>query len=140
MFCAPGRAFGGTVVAVSSFYVLRSWTHFRRYRGHRFQFSSFKISDPFSAIPRASCSVFMFCTPCPILSSRTRIRRFRMCRGLIFMFCAPGLIFVVSMASGLVFMYHGHGPSLHDFCNRTRFGRNRGCRVKFSILRSYIHF
>jgi hypothetical protein len=43
------------------FHVLRARTHFRRYRGRRVPFSCFARHDMFSAIPRASGPVFMFC-------------------------------------------------------------------------------
>jgi hypothetical protein len=38
MICAPGLIFGGTEGIVSRFHVLRSWTHFRRFRGRRVPF------------------------------------------------------------------------------------------------------
>jgi hypothetical protein len=61
MFCAPGHVFGDTEGVGSRFHVLRSRTHFRRYRGHRVPFSCFAHPYSFSAIPRASGPVFMFC-------------------------------------------------------------------------------
>jgi hypothetical protein len=54
MFCAPGLIFDGTEGVGSRVSVLRSRTYFRWYRGHRV---------PFSAVPRASCPVFMFGAP-----------------------------------------------------------------------------
>jgi hypothetical protein len=66
-FCAPRLVFGGTECIGS---------HFRRYRGRRVPFSCFARSrgrwlpfsffappSSFSAVPRASGPVFMFCTP-----------------------------------------------------------------------------
>jgi hypothetical protein len=38
MFSAPGYVFGGTKGVGSRFHVLRSWTHFRRYRGRQVPF------------------------------------------------------------------------------------------------------
>jgi hypothetical protein len=61
MFCAPRLFFGGTDGVRSSFQVLRSRTHFRRYRGRRVPISLFALPHSFSAGPRASCAVFMFC-------------------------------------------------------------------------------
>jgi hypothetical protein len=61
MFCAPGLIFSGTVGVGSRFNVLRARNHFRRYRGRRFPFSCFARPDSFSAVPRASGPVFMFC-------------------------------------------------------------------------------
>jgi hypothetical protein len=52
LFCAPELIFGGTEGAGSNFYVLRSRTHFRRYRGRRIQFSCFPLPDPFSTVLR----------------------------------------------------------------------------------------
>jgi hypothetical protein len=63
MFCAPRLIFSGTEGVGSSFHVLRSLTHFRRYRWRRVPFSRYALPDSFSAVPRASGSVFKFCTP-----------------------------------------------------------------------------
>jgi hypothetical protein len=63
MLCAPGLISRGTEDIESRFQVLRSRTPFRRYRGHRVPFSCFALPDSFSAVPRASAPVFMFCTP-----------------------------------------------------------------------------
>jgi hypothetical protein len=41
----------------------RSRTHFRWYRGRRLSFSCFVHPDSFSAVPRGSGPVFMFCAP-----------------------------------------------------------------------------
>jgi hypothetical protein len=61
--CAPGIVFGRTVGIGSRFHVLLSRTHFRRNRGCRFPFSCFARSDSFSAVPRVSGPVYMFCSP-----------------------------------------------------------------------------
>jgi hypothetical protein len=61
MFCAPRLVFSGTEGVGSRFYVLCTRTRFRRYRGHRVPFSCFLHPDSFSAVPRASGPVFMFC-------------------------------------------------------------------------------
>jgi hypothetical protein len=63
MFCAPGLVFGGTGGVGSHFHVLRAWTHFRPYQGHRVPFSCFARPDPFSAVSRMSGTDFMFCAP-----------------------------------------------------------------------------
>jgi hypothetical protein len=75
---------------MSRFHVLRALTYFRRYLGRRVSFSCFASPDSFSAVPRASSAVFMFCVPVLIfggtkgvgsrfhvLRSRTRFRRYR---------------------------------------------------------------
>jgi hypothetical protein len=63
MICNPGFVFGGTASIGSCFHVLRSWTRFRRYRGHRVPFSCFARLDSFSVVPRASGTIFMSCAP-----------------------------------------------------------------------------
>jgi hypothetical protein len=125
MFCAPVLIFGGTEGVGSRFHVLRSLTHFRWNRWRRVPFSCFALSDSFSAVPRVSGSVFIFCAPrlvsrgtervgprFHVLRVRTRFQRYRgrsipfsyfaipdslsalsRASGLIFIFCAPGLIF-----------------------------------------------
>jgi hypothetical protein len=157
MFCAPGLIFGGTEGVGSRFHVLRAGTRFRRYRGRRVLFQGFALPDSFSAVPRASGPVFMFCKPrlCfggtvrvgsrfHVLRPRTRFRRYRGRRvpfscfalpnsfsavprtsGPILMFCAPGLVF--SGAGGV-------GSRFHVLHSRTHFRRYRGRRVKFSCF------
>jgi hypothetical protein len=125
MFCAPRLIFGGIEGVRSLFHVFRYRTCFRRYRGHRVPFSCFAQSDSFSAIPRESGPVFMFCAPglnfggtegvrsqFHVLRSRTHFRRYRGRRvplswstsqdsfsavprasGPVFMFCDAGLVF-----------------------------------------------
>jgi hypothetical protein len=61
MFCSPELVFRGTESVGSSFLVLRSRTHFRRYRGRPLSFSCFARPNSFSAVPRASGPVFIFC-------------------------------------------------------------------------------
>jgi hypothetical protein len=93
LFCAPRLIFGGTEGVVSRFHVLRSRTRFQRYRWRRVPFLFFANLDPFSAVPRASGPVFMFCAPGLIFSgtegvgsrflvlrSRTHFRRYHGCK------------------------------------------------------------
>jgi hypothetical protein len=61
IFYTPRLVFGGTEGVGSRFHVLRSQTHFRRYRGRRVSFSGFVLSDSLSTAPRTSGPVFMFC-------------------------------------------------------------------------------
>jgi hypothetical protein len=63
IFCAPELVFGGIKGVASRFHVFRSQTRFRRYRGRRVPFSCFARPDSFSAVPRASGPVFIFCAP-----------------------------------------------------------------------------
>jgi hypothetical protein len=157
LFCAPGLILGGTECIVSRFHVLRSRTHFRRYRGRHVPFSCFARPDTLSAVPRASGPVFMFCAPglvfdgtegvgsrFHVFRSRTRFRRCRVPRvpfsysprpdsfsavpkesGPVFMFCAPGLVFDGT---------EGVGSRFHVFRSRTRFRRCRVPRVPFSYF------
>jgi hypothetical protein len=68
MFCAPGLIFDGAEGVVSHFHVLRSRTHFRRWRGRRVPFSCFPLPDSFSALQSASGPVYMFCAPALIIA------------------------------------------------------------------------
>jgi hypothetical protein len=142
MFCAPGLIFGGTERVRSHFHVLRSRTRFRRYRGRRVPFSCFARPVSFSAVPRASAPVFMFCTPGLVfggtdgvgsrflfLRSRAHFRRYR--GRPVFMFCAPGLIFGRN---------DGVGFRFHVLRARTRFRRYRGRRVLFSCFALPVSF
>jgi hypothetical protein len=63
MFCASGLVFGGTEGVGFRFHVLRSRTHFQRYRGCGVPFSCFALSDSFSVVPWASGPFLMFCAP-----------------------------------------------------------------------------
>jgi hypothetical protein len=63
MFCAPGLIFGVTEGVKSYFHVLHSRSHFRRHREERVPFSSFALPVSFSAVPGATCPIFMFCAP-----------------------------------------------------------------------------
>jgi hypothetical protein len=137
MFCAPGLVFGGTDGILSRIHVLRSRTRFRRCRGRWFPFSCFALSDSFSAIPRSSGLVFMFCAPELIFGGTDSVlRRFRRCGGRqvqyscfalpnsfsavprvlgpVFMFCAPGLVFGGTKGVRSRFLVA---------CSRTRFRR-----------------
>jgi hypothetical protein len=63
MFCAPELVSHGTEGVGSHFHILRARTHFRRYRGCEVPFSCFALPESFSALSRASTLVFMFCAP-----------------------------------------------------------------------------
>jgi hypothetical protein len=142
---------------VSRFHVLRAETHFHRYRGRRVPFSYFARPNSFSAVPRASGPVFLFCAPehvfgstegvrsnSHVLHSRTRFRRYQG-RLLSFSCLAPPDSFsAVMRVSSPVFMFCAPGlvfddaevvPSrFHVFRSRTCFRRYRGRRVPFSCF------
>jgi hypothetical protein len=98
-FGAPGIIFGATEAVGYRFHVLRAWTRFRRYQGRSVAFSCFAHLNSFSELPRASVPVFMF--------------------------CAPGLIFVGTK---------GVGSRFHLLRARPRFRRCRGRWVPFSCF------
>jgi hypothetical protein len=123
MFCAPGIVFGGAEGVGSCFHVLRSPPHFRRFRGRRVLFSCFALPDSFSAVPRASCPVFMFCVPVlvfggaegvgscfRVLRSRTHFRRYRGHRLPFSCFARPNSFSAVPSASGHVFLFCASAP------------------------------
>jgi hypothetical protein len=83
----------------SRFHVLRARSHFRRYRRCQVPLLCFALPDTFSAVWRAS--------------------------GLVFMFCAPGLIFDGN---------DGVGSRFHVLHARSRFRRYRGRLVLFSCF------
>jgi hypothetical protein len=118
MFCAPIHIFDGTECVESRFHVLRTRTHFRRYRGRRVPFSCFALQDSFSAVPRASGPFFMFCAP-ELIFGGTRAS----CS--VFKFCAPGLIFDGT---------EGVGSRFHVLRSPTHFLRYRRRRVPFSCF------
>jgi hypothetical protein len=157
MFCAPGLVLSGTECVESRFHILRCRTHFRRYRGRRFQFSCFALPHSFWVVPRASGPVFMFCAPglilggtegvgyrFHILRSRTPFGRYRGRRVPFPCFALPKSFGVVPRATGPVFMvcaprlnFSGtEGPMsrFHVLRSRTRFRRNRGHRVPFTCF------
>jgi hypothetical protein len=98
-FCAPVPVFDNSEGVGSSFHVLRSRTRFRQYQECRVQFSCSALPDPFLAIPRAL--------------------------SLVFIFCAPGLIFGGTK---------GARSSFNVWRSRTHFRRYQGRRVEFSCF------
>jgi hypothetical protein len=74
IFCAPGPVFVSTERVGSHFHVLRSRTHFRRYRGRRVPFSCFALLDPFLAVLMATVPVFLFCATGPIFCGTDDVR------------------------------------------------------------------
>jgi hypothetical protein len=66
-FCAPALFFGVTEGVGSGFHDLRCRARFRRYRGRLVPFTCNELPNSFSAVPRASGPVFMFCVPGRVL-------------------------------------------------------------------------
>jgi hypothetical protein len=144
MFCAPELIFGGTEGVGSRFHVLRSRTHFRRYRGRSVPFSCFALPDTLSAVLRASGPVFMFCAPglifggnegvrCHfhVLCARTHFQRYRGRLVPFSCFELPDMFFEVPSASGPVFMFCTPGLI---------FGRTEAVGSRFHVLRAQTHF
>jgi hypothetical protein len=163
MFCAPGLFFGGTEGVGSRFHVLRARTRFRRYRERRLPCSCFALTNSFSAVPRASGPVFIFCSPglifgdtegvgslVHVLRSRTRFRRYRGHRVPFSCLALPDSFSAVSSTLGPVFMFCAHvlifsgtegvWSRFYVLRARTRFRRYGGRRVPFSCFRSRTHF
>jgi hypothetical protein len=157
MFSAPGLIFGSKVVGFR-FHILRVRTHFRRYRGRRVRFACFAFPDSYSAVPRASTPVFMFCVPkhffngvegvgsyFHVLKSRTHFRRFRQRLVPFSCFALPDSFLAVPRTSAPVFMLYAPGvvfggiegveSHFHVLRSRTRFRRYRGRRVPFSCFK-----
>jgi hypothetical protein len=117
-FCSPGLVFSGTEGVGSRFQVLRARTRVQRYRGRRVPFSCFARPDSFSAVPRASGPVFMFCAPrlvfggtegvgsrFQVLCSRNRFRRYQGSPVPFSSFARPDSFSAVTSVSGPVFMF-----------------------------------
>jgi hypothetical protein len=138
MFCAPGIIFNGAECVGSHFHILRSPNRFRRCRVCQVPFLCFALPESFSAVPRASGPVFLFCAPVlvfggtegvgsrfHVLRARTHFRRYRVRRVAFSCFALPESFSTVSGASGSHF---------HVLRSRTRFRRYLGCRVQFSCF------
>jgi hypothetical protein len=157
MFCARGLVFGNAEGVGSHFHVFRSRARFWRYRGRRFPFSCFALPGSFSALPRASGPIFMFCAPVlvfggseclgsrfHVLCARTRFRRNRGCQIPFSCFMRPHLFSTEPRALCPVFMFcapgcvlggsKGVGSPFHVLHSRTHFRRYRGRRVPFSYF------
>jgi len=102
-FCAPGRIFSVTEGVGSGFQVMSSRTHFRRYRGPRVLFSSFALSDAFSALLRASGPVFNFCAHGSVFGV------FRACRDQFARFALSDASSGFLRTSGPVLKFHAPG-------------------------------
>jgi hypothetical protein len=135
---SPELIFVGTDSVGSSFHVLRSRTGLRRFRGRRVQFSCFSRPNSFSAVPRASGPILMFCTLglvfdgtegvgsyFHVLRSSALFGWYRGRRVPFFMFCVPGLIF------GGTDVVRSRFQVLRS---RTRFRRCGGHWVSFSCF------
>jgi hypothetical protein len=110
-------------------YTIRFW----RYRGRRLSFSCFALPDSFSAVPRESALVFMFCATILVFGSTegveslfqvlrvlTHFRRYLWCRVSFSCFARPDSFSAAPRASGSRF---------HILHFRTHFRRYEGILV-----------
>jgi hypothetical protein len=122
MFCSPGLIFSDTEVVGSRFHVLRPGHVFGSTEGRRVPFSCCALPDSFSAVPRASGPVFMFCALVLIFGGTEGVvscfhllrarPRFRQCRGRwvpFSCFARPKSISAVPRVLGPVFMFCAPG-------------------------------
>jgi hypothetical protein len=143
MFCAPD-SFSGTEGVRSLFNVSPARTRYRGrppvgslfgFRGRRVPFSCFARPDSFSAVPRVSGPVFMFCAPGLIfggtecvnscfhlLHARTHFRRYRGRQVPFSCFASSESFSAIPSAPG------------HVLRARTRFRRLLGRLVSFSFF------
>jgi hypothetical protein len=144
MFCTTGLVFDDIEGVRSRFHILCVQTHFRRYRGRRVPFSCFVSPYSYSAVLRASGSVFMFCalvlvfegteglgSPFRILRARTHFRRYRGRRVPFSCFALPDTFSTVQRASGPFFLFCAPGLILAE---------PRGSGSRFKVLRPRTHF
>jgi hypothetical protein len=134
MFSVPVLIFDGSEGVGSLFHVLRTRTHFRRYRGRLVQFSCFMLPNSFLGGSEGFGTRFLCfsrylrrrvpfsCFALPDTSSTVR-----RASGPVFMFCTSELIFGGS---------EGFGSRFHILCARTHFRRYLRCRVLFSCFAS----
>jgi hypothetical protein len=118
VFCTPEVIFEGTEGVGSHFHVLRSRTHFRRYRGRWVLFSCFARLDSFSAVASTSGSFFMFCAHKFVFGGTEGV-------GSRLHVFAPGLVFG---GTG------GVGSCFHVLRARTHFQQYRRRQVQFSCF------
>jgi hypothetical protein len=95
-------------------------------------FSYFALTDPLSAVPRASSLIFR---------SRTHFRRYRQRHVQFSLTALPHPFSAVPRAPGLVFLFYssdliiirteGVGSNFNDLRSQTRFRRYPRCRVQF---------
>jgi hypothetical protein len=137
MFCDLGLIWCSTEGVESHFRVLRSLTHFRRYRGRRVLFSCFAFLNLFWAEPRAPGPVFMFCAPGRIWGGTEGV-------GPVFISALSDSFSILPRVSGPVFMYCTFGFVLggiygvvfyfHVLRSRTCSRRYSRRRVEFSCF------
>jgi hypothetical protein len=164
VFCAPGHFFGGAECAESHFHVLRTQTHFQRFRRRPIPFSCF--SDPGHVFGSAEVVGSCFL----VLRSQTLFRRNRVRWVLFSCFARRNSFSPESRASTPIFMflrswthfrlYRGRRVSFSSFAHpdtfsevsrapgpififcapKAIFGDTEGVGSRFHILRARTHF
>jgi hypothetical protein len=135
ILCVLELIFGNTEGDGARFHVLRARIRFRLYRRHRDPFTCFAFPNSFSAVPRASGSIFMFCAHGLFFGGTKGV-------GSRFHVFQPGLVFGGTKGvgsrfhvfqPGLVFGgTKGVGSLFNALRARARFRRYQGRRVPFS--------
>jgi hypothetical protein len=160
MFCTPRLFFGGNEGVGSRFHILRARTCFLLYRGLRVPISCFVLLDLFTAVPRSSSPVLIYCESghvfygtegvlsiFHVLRARTRFRRYRVRRVPFTCFARSDSFLAVPRASGHVFIFYapklifdgtvGVGSRFFVLRARTRFWLYRGSQIQFSCFDSF---
>jgi hypothetical protein len=149
IFCATGLVFAGSEGVRSSFHVLRSRTHFRRFRGRRVPFSCFALPNMFLGVSRASCLVFGGTegvgSHFHVLRALPHFRRYRVRRVLFSCFARQESFSAIPSVSGpiLIFSDPGHvfGSLFFMFCTpRLVFGDTECIGSCFHVLLSRTSF
>jgi hypothetical protein len=157
MFCTPEFIFDETVGVMCLFHVLRSRSHFHRYRGPRVPYSCSSLPYSFSSVPTASGLALTFCAPELIfggtegvmssfhgLRYRTNFRQYRGRQVQFSSFALSDSFWTIKGASGPVLTFCGPGlifgviedvrSRFHVLRSRTRIRRFRGRRDLFSYF------
>jgi hypothetical protein len=124
MFCAPGVVSRGTEGFGHHLYVLRSRTHFRRYRGHSPDVMFCASRLIFGGTEDVGCRFH-------VLRTRTHFRRYRGRQLPVSCFALSHSFSAVPRASAPVFMFHALGLI---------FGGTEVVGSHFNVLRAWTRF
>jgi hypothetical protein len=144
MFCAPGLIFGVTEGVASHFHVLRTRIHFRRYRGRRIPFSCFVPLDSFFAVPRVWGLIFMVCAPGLVFGSAEGVGyRFNVLRARTFFRRYRGYSFLISCFTrpdSFWAVPRASDPVFIFSAPGLVFVGTESVRSRFQVLRARTHF
>jgi hypothetical protein len=143
-FCAPVPVFDSSEGVGSSFHVLRSRTRFRQYQECRVQFSCSALPDPFLAIPRALSLVFIFCAPGLIFGGTKGARSsFNVLRSLTYFRWYRGRrvqFSCLALPNPFSAVPRASSRVFMFFAPEIIFGRIEGVRSNFHVLRFQTRF